>query len=443
MPFHTIRARLVSGTAVALAVGGAIVGFTVPGGPSLAVLVGFALAAAVALVTTVLLARGIADPIERLTALAETSGERRVFAVEGPREVERLAAALRSMAAAIRAERRATEAARDRLAALVDELDDAIVIADVDDRIVLANPAAGRLLGAGAVAGHLLVESLRDHEVLEAVARARAGAEATATVERAEPRRFVRVLARPLGGSRLLLVLQDLTALRRLETVRQDFVANVSHELRTPLASLKAMAETLEEGALDDPPAARDFVARMHREIDGLAQLVAELLTLTRIESGEESLRLLPLSPAAIAGDAIRRFSALAARAGVGLAAEVPADLPAVSADAERIAQVLANLVHNAVKFTSAGGSVRLSAARSGAAAVAFTVRDTGAGLAADELERVFERFYKGDPSRAGGGTGLGLAIAKHVVQAHGGTITVASEGPGRGAAFTFTLPVA
>ena len=438
----TIRARLVRGVALALVLGGAIVFFTLPGGPSLGLLIGFALAAVFALVTTVVLARGIADPIMRLTSLAATSGERQVFAVEGPDEVERLAAALRAMSAAIRSERGVAEAERDRLAALVDELDDAIVIADAQDQVVLANAAADRMLGIGALAGHRLIEALRDHEVLDAVTRARAGAQATATVDRAEPRRFVRVLARPLEGGRLLLVLQDLTALRRLETVRSDFVANVSHELRTPLASLKAMAETLEEGALDDPPAARDFVGRMHREIDGLTQLVNELLTLTRIESGEEQLRLATVAPRDLASDAMRRMAALAARAGVELRAEVGAELPPVRADGERIAQVFANLIHNAVKFTPANGTVRVRAALA-PGAVAFAVQDSGAGIAADEIDRVFERFYKGDRARAGGGTGLGLAIAKHIVQAHGGTLAVVSDGPGRGATFTFTLPLA
>ncbi len=438
----TIRARLVRGVALALVLGGAIVFFTLPGGPSLGLLIGFALAAVLALATTVLLARGIADPIMRLTRLAETSGERQVFAVEGPDEVEHLAAALRAMSAAIRSERGVAEAERDRLAALVNELDDAIVIADAHDQVVLANAAADRMFGIGALAGHRLVEALRDHEVLEAVSRARAGAQATATVDRAEPRRFVRVLARPLEGGRLLLVLQDLTALRRLETVRSDFIGNVSHELRTPLASLKAMAETLEEGALDDPPAARDFVGRMHREIDGLAQLVNELLTLTRIESGEEQLRLAAVAPRDLASEAVRRMAALAARAGVELRSEVGAELPPVRADGERIAQVFANLIHNAVKFTPASGTVRVRAALA-PGAVAFAVKDSGAGIAADELDRVFERFYKGDRARAGGGTGLGLAIAKHIVQAHGGTLAVVSDGPGRGATFTFTLPLA
>jgi two-component system phosphate regulon sensor histidine kinase PhoR len=251
----------------------------------------------------------------------------------------------------------------------------------------------------------------------------------------------MRAVARPLEGGQMMLVVQDLTTLRRLETVRSDFVANVSHELRRPITSLKAMAEALEEGALDDHAAARDFVHRMHQEIDGLAQLTNELLTLTRIESGTETLTLVPQSPHDLLVECARRMGPLAARADVALLVE-PGDAPAVRADGERVGQVLANLVHNAVKFTPAGGSVRLSAARDDGR-VAFIVTDTGVGIERADLERVFERFYKADRSRAGGGTGLGLAIAKHIVQAHGGRIEAKSDGPGRGATFRFTLPLA
>jgi two-component system phosphate regulon sensor histidine kinase PhoR len=245
---------------------------------------------------------------------------------------------------------------------------------------------------------------------------------------------------RPLDSGELLLVIQDLTNLRRLETMRSDFVANVSHELRRPITSLKAMAETLEEGALNDPVAARDFVARMHREIDGLAQLVNELLALTRIESGAEPLTLDRRAPGDLLAEAARRMGPLAARAGVALLVE-PTRASDVRADADRIEQVLANLVHNAVKFTPNGGTVRLSAEDDGSDRVMFSVSDTGAGIDAADLDRVFERFYKADRARASEGTGLGLAIAKHLVQAHGGRIEARSAGQGKGATFLFTLP--
>lgn len=334
---------------------------------------------------------------------------------------------------------RVAEGDRDRLVALVDELGEAIVIAAADGRIERANRAAAGVFG-DALAGRPLVEVVRDHELLDAIATARAGREAVVEVDRADPPRFQRALARPLAGDRLLLVIQDLTAMRRLETVRSDFVANVSHELRTPIASLQAMAETLESGALDDHDAAMDFVRRMKDETVGLAGLVEELLLISRLESGQQVVTLAPVSPAALLASAAGRLAPLAERAGLRLVVE-PADrLPAVSADRDRISQVFANLVHNATKHTPAGGAIHLSATR-GDESVAFSVRDTGEGIAASELARIFERFYKADRSRADGGSGLGLSIAKHIVEAHGGTIAATSGGLGRGATFTFTLP--
>jgi two-component system phosphate regulon sensor histidine kinase PhoR len=405
---------------------------------SLSLLAAAALAGVAAFVAALVIQRVVVRPLEILTERAEEQDAS--FDIRGPVEIERLAAALRRSSAAVLAEHGAAEAERDRLATLIDQLGDAIFIADADGRVLLANAAARTTAGPDVIGRHL-PEVIRHHETLAAIASARGGREATATIERSDPRRFMRAVARRLEGGQLLLVLQDLTALRRLETMRSDFVANVSHELRRPITSLKAMAEALEEGALNDAAVARDFVHRMHQEIDGLAQLTNELLTLTRIESGTETLTLLPQSPGDLLADCARRMGPLAARADVTLLVE-PSDAPAVRADGERVAQVLANLVHNAVKFTPAGGSVRLSAARENGR-VAISVADTGVGIDRADLERIFERFYKADRARSGGGTGLGLAIAKHIVQAHGGRIEAKSDGPGRGATFRFTLPVA
>ncbi len=401
---------------------------------------GAAVASVAAVLLSYFVARAITRPIERIADLAERDPSVAPGDVAGPEEVQRLAGALRRAAAGVRGQRAAAAAEHERLATLVDELADAILILDEDGRIELANTAA-RGPGAADVVGRPVAEVIRDHEALESIAAARGGREQVATIERSEPRRFQRVVARPLGGGRVLVVVQDLTNLRRLETMRSDFVANVSHELRRPIGSLKAMAETLEEGALDDRAAARDFVGRMHREIDGLAQLVNELLALTRLESRAESLALVRVAPAQLLRDAARRMGPLASRAGVALVVETTAASD-VSADPERIAQVLANLIHNAVKFTPPGGTVRIGA-RDEDGAVAFRVSDTGAGIAAGDLERVFERFYKADRARAGEGTGLGLAIAKHIVAAHGGAIGASSAGIGRGATLRFTLPIA
>jgi two-component system phosphate regulon sensor histidine kinase PhoR len=334
----------------------------------------------------------------------------------------------------------AAEADRDRLAALVDELAEAIVIAAADGRIERANRAAVGLFGAG-LAGRPIVEVVRDHELLDAIATARSGREAAAVIERADPARFHRALTRPLPGDRLLLVVQDLTEMRRLERVRSDFVANVSHELRTPIASLQAIAETLESGGLDDREAAADFVRRMKDETLGLAALVEELLLIGKLESGQPVLTVASVTPAALLASAAGRLAPLAERAGLRLLVEPAERLPPVAADRDRISQVFANLVHNATRHTPAGGAIHLSAAR-GDEVVAFSVRDTGEGIAEPELTRIFERFYKADRSRADGGSGLGLSIAKHIVEAHGGTISATSGGLGRGATFTFTLRV-
>jgi two-component system phosphate regulon sensor histidine kinase PhoR len=402
-----------------------------------------ALATAVALAVVVILSRAVTGPIGALTRSAEkvAGGGSAPFGADGPDETRRLGDALRTMSDRIIGERRNAETERDRLAVLIDELGDAIVIASADGYIERTNRTATELFGAP-LTGRRLIDVVRDHEVIEAITKARPDFESVAHVERTDPPRFQRAVARRLADGELLLVIQDLTNLRRLQTVRRDFVANVSHELRTPIASLKAMAETLEGGAIDDPEAARDFVRRMRTEIDDLARLVEELLLIGRLESGQPAVAPTLLPAATLLDSARERLTPLAERAHVKLLVERGERLPTVVADPERIGQVFANLVHNATKHTPAGGEIRLSAAPDGPVVV-FTVRDTGDGIAAADVDRVFERFYKSDRSRADGGSGLGLSIAKHIVEAHGGVIHAASAGPGRGATFTFTLPSA
>jgi two-component system phosphate regulon sensor histidine kinase PhoR len=205
---------------------------------------------------------------------------------------------------------------------------------------------------------------------------------------------------------------------------------------------LKALVETLEAGALYDPECGPDFLRRMNVEVDGLAQLVTELLELARIEAGRLDLDLRTCRVDQLVCDALERIRPYAARVGLEVGvATLEADLY-VHADARQIGQVLSNLLSNAVKFTPPGASIHLGARRDDSLVEVY-VSDTGVGIANHELIRVFERFYKSDPSRTGTGTGLGLAICKHVVQAHGGTITAESDGPGRGATFRFTLPAA
>jgi two-component system phosphate regulon sensor histidine kinase PhoR len=290
-----------------------------------------------------------------------------------------------------------------------------------------------------------LAEVAHDAELVEVARAARGPAPVTRIIELrsvlAAPRRWVQVAATRLpDGKRTLLLLQDVTDLRRAEAARRDFVANVSHELRTPVAALKALVETLQAGALDDPEAGPDFLRRMHVEVEGLAQLVTELLQLARAEAGKLELELAPWRPGELLHEAVERARPYAET--MDLHVEVvqePPDDVVVEADARRIGQVLTNLLANAVKFSVRGGRIE-TGARVVDDQVEFWVADTGVGIESDQLSRVFERFYKTDPSRTGAGTGLGLAICKHFVQAHGGSIWAESGGAGRGATFRFTL---
>ena len=227
--------------------------------------------------------------------------------------------------------------------------------------------------------------------------------------------------------------------MRRADTARRDFVPNVSPELRTPLAGIKAVVETLRDGALEDPAVAGEFLERVDAEVDRLVQLVEELLQLSRIESGATPLALSEVSPRELLKGSVERFRHQAERAGVTLTLVAP-DLPPLRADPERLGQAVGNLIHNALKFTSPGGEVTVGAAQRDGA-LQITVADTGSGIDPADLPRIFERFYVADRSRSRRGTGLGLAIVKHVVRAHGGRVSAASR-LGHGSTFTIELPM-
>jgi two-component system, OmpR family, phosphate regulon sensor histidine kinase PhoR len=333
------------------------------------------------------------------------------------------------------------EAERARLSAMLEQMTDGVLISDALGRIQFSNPAAGKLFEMRSLLGHTVAEVFRQHQLIEAWQRSQQTGELqTASVERPGRRQFLQLVALPdrqTGGS--LLLVQDLTRVRRLETVRRDFVSNISHELRTPLASLKALTETLQQGALEDPKASRRFLERIEVEVDALTQMATELLELSRIESGQVPLELMPMPPQRLLASAVERMRTQAERAGVTLQLEDGLPARPVLADRPRLEQVLVNLIHNAIKFTPTGGRVKLSA-RDQADFVCFSVEDTGAGIPSDDLERIFERFYKADRARHGGGTGLGLSISRHLVEAHGGRIWAESV-EGRGSTFSFTIP--
>ena len=359
--------------------------------------------------------------------------------------IESLSGGVYSLVTILNQQLSTSEAERSRLAAILDQMTDGVLIAEADGRIQLANPAAEKLLGEGnALLGRSVVVTLRHHQLVEAWRKCQQlGEMQIETVEMPASRQFIQLVAIPdkqSGGS--LLMVQDLTRIRRLETVRRDFISNVSHELRTPLASLKALTETLQEGALEDPPAAHRFLGRIQTEVDALTQMATELLELSRIESGQVPLELKPISPFKLIMTTAERMKMQAERAGLMILVDCAPDLPNIRADMPRLEQVLVNLIHNALKFTRPGGEITLTAAPQAGGFICFLVHDTGVGIPTDDLPRIFERFYKIDRARSGGGTGLGLSISRHLVEAHGGKIWAESI-EGRGSTFLFTIPLA
>jgi two-component system, OmpR family, phosphate regulon sensor histidine kinase PhoR len=245
------------------------------------------------------------------------------------------------------------------------------------------------------------------------------------------------------------LLIEDMGALQRLERVQQDFLANVSHELSTPLTAVRLLAETLEDTIDTDPDKAQEFVEKIEKEVQYLTGMVLELLELSRIESGQVSMTMEPVESAQIVREVMARMLPLAQRHRVRLLTDIEQGKTHVAADSKQITRVLVNLVHNAIKFTPSGGKIVIGTA-SQKDQQRFFVHDTGIGIRAEDLPRIFERFFKTDRARSkadfigpgGGGTGLGLAIARQVVEAHGGRITAESVA-GEGSTFTFTLPVA
>ncbi|MBI5246871.1 MAG: PAS domain-containing protein [Elusimicrobia bacterium] len=401
------------------------------------------------------LARSAGRPLEEMAAVARrlAAGDyaARVRGVFGNDERALLGETMNSLAE--RVEAVVGELSRDkgRLASVLNQMEEGVVAVGPGGEVLLINPALSRLLGLDPVAarGRGYIESLRHRGLADLVGEALRGRR----VETREVRLFApeelifEAHAAPLTqqgrAAGALVVLHDITRLRRLEQMRRDFVANVSHELRTPLASIKGYAETLREGAIDDKQNRMDFVGTIETQATHLSKLVDDLLDLSSIESGHRLPKLVsgPLRPLLEA--AARDAAPIASDRRVRVNPRPPEDLPAALFDADQIRQVLANLVSNAVKYSEPGGLVELSATVVDGEIV-VSVRDEGVGIPDADLPRVFERFYRVDKSRAreAGGTGLGLAIVKHLVEAHGGRVWVASRQPG-GSTFFFSLHAA
>jgi two-component system phosphate regulon sensor histidine kinase PhoR len=333
--------------------------------------------------------------------------------------------------------------------------DPVLLLVDERLRIVRAGPQAAALAerDPGDLPGLSLIAAFGS-AALDAVARAALGSDAaTAGEAQLGPLglRTFSIDAVPIGGGGLALALHDITALRRIERVRRDFVANISHELRTPLTSIKLLAETLAMAAPDDPETFREFATRIAGEVDHLAQLVDELLDLTMIESGEVRLTIEPVDPAEVVRSVAERIGPVAERRRIAVHVVHHGQAGArAAADPVRLGQALLNLAHNAVKYSHPGGEVRIGW-REVDGRVRFEVADDGIGVSAAHQARIFERFYKVDRARtrldpddgvATGSAGLGLAIVRHIAEAHHGRAGVESS-EGIGSTFWVEVPTA
>lgn len=334
------------------------------------------------------------------------------------------------------------------LGTVLETMIEGVMVIDAREQLVYANPAARALLEISdrTTPGRPLLEAVRSPGI-EAAMKA---ALVTGRLHRSEldlPRkdRTVALTASPLAGSAasgVVLVLQDVTELRRLERVRREFVSNVSHELKTPLTHIQAYADTLADGAIDDPDNCRKFLDRIIEQAVRLQALIADLLQLARIESQEGTVDLEPLDLRAEVARSIEEHQAEATASDVILQVQYR-DSPLVLADAKGLQQIVDNLLANALKYTPAGGSVTVVVSQIERFGV-FEVVDTGIGISREDQLRVFERFYRVDRARtrAVGGTGLGLAIVKHLVQLYAGRIDLSSE-LGKGSRFTVQIPLA
>ena len=391
------------------------------------------------------------DDLKALTEAAKELGEGRSHEIHlspvqnSLKEMRELGEALQKTAYQIEDQINALSKERAMLSAVLGQMTDGVMIADNSGRVQLLNKAAEKLfmINEAEALNRSIVEVIRHHRLVELWEETRNGPAKTITMEMGSQHKYLQVVGIPLGegvpGCAMLLC-QDLTQTHRLETIRRDFISNISHELRTPMAGLKAISETLLDGALEDPTVSRNFVLRMDSEVDNLTQMVNELLELSRIESGRSNFDFQHIEPCRLIQKPVDRMALQAERVGLTLSYDCPADLPVVFADPDRITQVFINLIHNAIKFTPNGGRIHVSAFQNGQMVV-FKVSDNGVGIAQKDINRIFERFYKADRARSGGGTGLGLSICKHIVEAHGGKIWAESI-EDSGADFLFTIPV-
>jgi len=402
---------------------------------------------------SLLYSRAVSGRIERLQEFSQrvAGGDFRPLAVErAGDELTDLAHSLNESARQLDQTIRSLTDERNRAAAILGSMVEGVAVVGADERVLFCNQAFCRAVAseAGACQGRPLLEVIREPELIRVIRRALAAGESApseVTLGAAPPRTFG-VTAAPVRSEEAtgaVLVLHDITELRRLERVRRDFVANVSHEFKTPLTAIQGFAETLLGGALDDPKNSRRFLEIIREHAGRLGRLTDDLMELSLIEAGKLEMEFRSLGVAEVIEPCVETTRLKAGPKQLTLVVEVASDLPRLRGDLRRLQEVLQNLLDNAVQYTPAGGRITVRAARRDAQVV-IAVSDTGIGIPRADQERIFERFYRVDAARSRevGGTGLGLSIARHLVEAHGGRLTVESD-IGRGSTFSVFLPAA
>jgi two-component system, OmpR family, phosphate regulon sensor histidine kinase PhoR len=403
----------------------------------------------------------LANRVEKLQEFSGRlgTGEFRPLLLDGPRdELARIAEALNASATRLDRTMRVLSGERDRSGAILRSMVEGVGVIDAQERLVFWNSAFAEILNisAGAGEGRPVIEVIRNTKVLKLIRRALKGEESlqddittgivqlrmfavTAAPVRATDSGSGSVIDQPPSGG--VVVLHDVTELRRLERVRQDFVANVSHEFKTPLTAIQGFAETLLGGAIEDDKNNRRFLEIIRDHAAQLARVTNDLLKLARIEAGKLEVQLGPVNFTEVVDACVETTQLRAGRKGIEFEAELPVDLPMVRGDARLLREVLQNLLDNAVQYTPKGGRVGVRC-EAGSKDVTVSVVDTGIGIPLADQERIFERFYRVDAarSREEGGTGLGLSIARHIVETLGGKLWVESE-VGRGSRFSFSIP--
>ena len=398
--------------------------------------------------------RLVASPLEGLLArvMAVARGERpRRLVRSRIQEILELTRAVDAVAEEVRRGVTHAEEVRERIDAVLRSMTEGVVVVDTEARVRLVNEALRRLAGvAGEVEGRPLIEVVRSAALDQATRETLEGKEPTVseiTLPRRPPRTVVATTAPLLdaegGVHGAVLVLRDVTERRRVQAMREDFVANVSHELKTPIAAIRGFAETLLDGALSDPEAALDFVRTICDHAQRMQALVDDLLDLAALDAGANEPEPERLSVREAVDMALEQVRAAAERRDIHLVRHLPEGVPDLFADPAWVLQILTNLLDNAIKYSPSGETVRVEA-KGVPEGVELRVVDHGPGIPEEARERIFERFYRVDPgrSREMGGTGLGLSIVRHLVERSGGSIQVHCP-PEGGSVFAVTLPAA